>query len=74
MCVNGQTNAYKETQKLLSLAHMLQVCGNDARHREGIVLIKIAEAAFEVSSYYCWNKHLRQLEWKWLTELYVMTS
>lgn len=52
LCVNGQANAYKETQKLLSLAHMLRVCGNDARHREGIVLIKIAEAAFEKEDYY----------------------
>lgn len=47
-CIRCKSMAYRNTQRLLQLAHKLYVCGKDERLQEGQVLVYIAEAALEV--------------------------
>lgn len=48
-CLQGHPGAYRNQQKLLTLAEKLRVCGNEKEVRKGKALVKIAEAAFSVS-------------------------
>lgn len=52
-CIRCKPMAYRNTQRLLQLAHKLRVCGTDRRLQEGQVLVHIAEAALEVQLNIC---------------------
>ena len=47
-CLNNQRDAYKNRQRLLTLAVYLRIEGNNNKLREGKVLELIAKKAFEV--------------------------
>lgn len=49
LCLKGHPAAYRNQQKLLTLADKLRVSGNEKQIRRGRVLVRIAEAAFSVS-------------------------
>lgn len=53
MCIRSKPMAYRNTQRLLQLAHKLHVCGKDERLQEGQVLVHIAEAALKVQLNIC---------------------
>ncbi|XP_075215601.1 NBAS subunit of NRZ tethering complex-like isoform X2 [Lycorma delicatula] len=50
-CLQGHPSAYRNQQKLLTLAEKLHVCGKEKEIRKGKVLFQIAEAAFLVKDY-----------------------
>lgn len=52
-CIRCKPMAYRNTQRLLQLAHKLRVCGKDKRLQEGQILVRIAEAALEVQLNIC---------------------
>ncbi|XP_072751649.1 NBAS subunit of NRZ tethering complex [Anoplolepis gracilipes] len=50
-CLNNQRDAYKNRQRLLTLATYLRIEGNNNKLREGKVLELIANKAFEIEDY-----------------------
>ncbi|KAG8254247.1 hypothetical protein J6590_011944 [Homalodisca vitripennis] len=50
-CLMSRPTAYKDHHKLLSLAHKLRICGKDSRQREGTILVRVANIAFEARDY-----------------------
>ncbi|XP_039307563.1 neuroblastoma-amplified sequence isoform X2 [Solenopsis invicta] len=50
-CLNNQRDAYKNRQKLLTLAIYLRIEGNNSRLREGKILELIAKKALETEDY-----------------------
>ncbi|XP_014468091.1 PREDICTED: neuroblastoma-amplified sequence-like [Dinoponera quadriceps] len=50
-CLNNQRDAYKNRQRLLTLAAYLRIEGNNSRLREGKVLELIAKKALETENY-----------------------
>lgn len=49
--LKNKGNAYKNVQKLLQLAYLLRVCGNNKKEREGKVLSLVASTAFSAKDY-----------------------
>ncbi|XP_036139993.1 neuroblastoma-amplified sequence isoform X2 [Monomorium pharaonis] len=50
-CLNNQKDAYKNRQRLLTLASYLRIEGNNSRLREGKILELIAKKALETEDY-----------------------
>ncbi|XP_054277597.1 NBAS subunit of NRZ tethering complex-like isoform X1 [Macrosteles quadrilineatus] len=50
-CLTSRPTSYKDYHKLLSLAHKLRICGNDSRLREGTILLRVANIAFQAKDY-----------------------
>ncbi|XP_022250297.1 neuroblastoma-amplified sequence-like [Limulus polyphemus] len=47
----SKPGAYKQPQKVLKLAHLLRVCGNNKKECEGKTLSLVAESAFQAADY-----------------------
>ncbi|XP_076354433.1 NBAS subunit of NRZ tethering complex-like isoform X3 [Tachypleus tridentatus] len=47
----SKPGAYKQPQKVLKLAHLLRVCGNNKKECEGKTLSLLAESAFQAADY-----------------------
>ncbi|XP_037384398.1 NBAS subunit of NRZ tethering complex [Talpa occidentalis] len=60
-CICQFPTCYKQSTKLLGLAELLQVAGEDAEERRGQVLILLAEQALRFHDYKAANVHCQEL-------------
>nr|XP_006006206.1 PREDICTED: neuroblastoma-amplified sequence isoform X2 [Latimeria chalumnae] len=60
-CITQCQTAYKQSTKLLGLANLLRVAGNDHVRRKGQVLTLLAEQALQFQDYKVTNIHCQEL-------------
>uniref|UniRef100_A0A4W3IP51 NBAS subunit of NRZ tethering complex n=1 Tax=Callorhinchus milii TaxID=7868 RepID=A0A4W3IP51_CALMI len=60
-CINQCPSAYKQSKKLLRLADLLRVAGEDKAQRKGQVLVLLAEQAFQCLDYKVASIHCQEL-------------
>ncbi|XP_013359802.1 PREDICTED: neuroblastoma-amplified sequence isoform X2 [Chinchilla lanigera] len=60
-CISQSPTCYKQSVKLLSLAELLRVAGEDPEERRGQVLVLLAEQALRFHDYKAANLHCQEL-------------
>ncbi|XP_056420196.1 NBAS subunit of NRZ tethering complex isoform X2 [Hyla sarda] len=60
-CISQSPTSYKQSAKLLALAHLLRVAGNEETEMKGQVLILLAEQALYCQDYKAANGHCQEL-------------
>ncbi|XP_075057514.1 NBAS subunit of NRZ tethering complex isoform X2 [Mixophyes fleayi] len=60
-CISQSQISYKQSAKLLALAHLLRVAGNEETERKGQVLTLLSEQALECQDYKAANVHCQDL-------------
>uniref|UniRef100_A0A8C6RRE7 Sec39 domain-containing protein n=1 Tax=Nannospalax galili TaxID=1026970 RepID=A0A8C6RRE7_NANGA len=60
-CISQTPTCYKQSAKLLGLAELLRVAGEDSEERRGQVLILLVEQALRVHDYKAANMHCQEL-------------
>ncbi|XP_069925849.1 NBAS subunit of NRZ tethering complex isoform X1 [Oryctolagus cuniculus] len=60
-CISQSPTCYKQSSKLLSLAELLRVAGEDPEERRGQVLILLVEQALRFHDYKAANMHCQEL-------------
>ncbi|XP_069829255.1 NBAS subunit of NRZ tethering complex isoform X2 [Dendropsophus ebraccatus] len=60
-CISQSPSSYKQSAKLLALAHLLRVAGNEETERKGQVLTLLAEQALHCQDYKAANGHCQEL-------------
>ncbi|XP_040848780.1 neuroblastoma-amplified sequence isoform X2 [Ochotona curzoniae] len=60
-CISQSPTCYRQSSKLLSLAELLRVAGEDAEERRGQVLILLVEQALRFHDYKAANMHCQEL-------------
>ncbi|XP_048209358.1 NBAS subunit of NRZ tethering complex [Perognathus longimembris pacificus] len=60
-CISQSPTCYKQSAKLLSLAELLKVAGEDPEERRGQVLILLVEQALHFHDYKAANMHCQEL-------------
>nr|XP_045004804.1 neuroblastoma-amplified sequence isoform X1 [Jaculus jaculus] len=60
-CISQSSTSYKQSLKLLDLAELLRVAGEDAEERRGQVLILLVEQALYVHDYKAASMHCQEL-------------
>ncbi|XP_069584214.1 NBAS subunit of NRZ tethering complex [Ranitomeya imitator] len=60
-CISQSPTSYKQSAKLLALAHLLRVAGNEETEMKGQVLTLLAEQALQCQDYRAANGHCQEL-------------
>ncbi|XP_071999707.1 NBAS subunit of NRZ tethering complex isoform X2 [Engystomops pustulosus] len=60
-CISQSPTSYKQSAKLLALAHLLRVAGNEEMEMKGQVLTLLAEQALHYQDYKAANGHCQEL-------------
>ncbi|XP_063771451.1 NBAS subunit of NRZ tethering complex isoform X2 [Pseudophryne corroboree] len=60
-CISQSQTSYKQSAKLLALARLLRVAGNEEMERTGQVLTLLSEQALECQDYRAANSHCQEL-------------
>ncbi|KAM3930473.1 NBAS subunit of NRZ tethering complex isoform 2-T2 [Leptodactylus fuscus] len=60
-CISQSSTSYKQSAKLLALAHLLRVAGNEETEMKGQVLTLLAEQALHCQDYKAANGHCQEL-------------
>ncbi|KAM9317014.1 NBAS subunit of NRZ tethering complex [Gastrophryne carolinensis] len=60
-CISQSSTSYKQASKLLTLAHLLRVAGNEETEQKGQVLTLLAEQALQWQDYKAANSHCQEL-------------
>ncbi|XP_068136383.1 NBAS subunit of NRZ tethering complex isoform X2 [Hyperolius riggenbachi] len=60
-CISQSPSSYKQSSKLLKLARLLRVAGNDEIERKGQVLVLLAEQALQCQDYKAAYGHCQEL-------------